>query len=415
MYVAKNISTAPKPTLAWRIINNIYWGGVICTTQILLLALALGGLLSIEVMGQETEEQEEEQACHDLIMCFEGVGCLSNFSEPPFTPTCVDECCTICTPLYLLNMDCGEASLPIGSANDYRYVLVVCYNPSTAPPAPPTTPIPPTTCQSFTFLPTDLPLTAADFSPVSSPATVGQQVAALLTQPGFFSMKHYIFNIIDDTNGNGTIDNGETGALWSAAPAMCIMVPGPFLIPTVSSNVTEEICLGNIATFTLDNLNSSIATVDWTTELNGIEVEQIGCDIADDCNPYLLPLDQTGNYTVTLEIGILNDPNCNMNEVQTFQFTVIDSPCCADPNGPCCIDPEGPCCIAPNSPCCIDPEGPCCTDPSSTACCLDQNANDYQWFGSDGLALGLGQIGVTQNYTTPEIWMRHGILITILL
>ena len=27
MYVAKNISTAPKPTLAWRIINNIYGGG----------------------------------------------------------------------------------------------------------------------------------------------------------------------------------------------------------------------------------------------------------------------------------------------------------------------------------------------------------------------------------------------------
>ena len=55
MYVPKNISTAPKPTPTWRIINNIYDGVVICTIQTLLIALALGGglLLPKEAAGQD--------------------------------------------------------------------------------------------------------------------------------------------------------------------------------------------------------------------------------------------------------------------------------------------------------------------------------------------------------------------------
>ena len=352
-------------------------GGIICTTQILLLALALGGLLlPNEAAGQQN---------NDMLSNIFGVT-LNDFQDNDvyYFPCAGTPCVPICWDACAVG---ANAYLEMPNGTLYTLFLqglhlaefVVC---------PPTIdvacaePLQADGCWHFWSGAVPSQWTNGNY-----PYPVPIDGTCYFEQSGQYLMEVFMWA---DANSDGIPEQSNSNPMgWyveSDSPT-CINILNETYEPSVQIEPATNICLGETVTIVISSPLDGIDQVQWTwTQPDGTEGDILGvadCGVFPNppvtaCQAIEITPTMTGTQTITLNMtNFASGDNCPENLfAETLQIEVSNDACCIDPNGPCCLEPDG------------------------TACCIAQAADNYQWFDGLGTALPLGVVGTTQNYST---------------
>jgi hypothetical protein len=363
-------------------------GGIICTTQTLLLALALGGLLlPNEAAGQQN---------NDMLSNIFGVT-LNDFQDNDvyYFPCAGTPCVPICWDACAVG---ANAYLEMPNGTLYTLFLqglhlaefVVC---------PPTIdvacaePLQADGCWHFWSGAVPSQWTNGNY-----PYPVPIDGTCYFEQSGQYLMQVFMWA---DANSDGIPEPSNSNPMgWyieSDSPT-CINILNETYEPSVQIEPATNICLGETVTIVISSPLDGIDQVQWTwTQPDGTEGDILGfadCGVFPNppvtaCQAIEITPTMTGTQTITLNMtNFASGDNCPENLfAETLQIEVSNDACCIDPNGPCCLEPDG------------------------TACCIAQTpASDYIWFDTNGTIVPAGTADASPNITinSSQTWNSGG-------